>query len=268
MAIAQKFQILVRSDSPGARLPETTINGAYDVLFEKLKALRAAGLFVESPIEVDIDFFAHCFPSGYSGRTARAAANQTRTAAAQGGSPGTETSLGLVARDRLVLDADRFQGSPSSGPVPFVNPVDSSSRPGCAAYRCTTLQRPATHFYSSRRDRRPPRVSETFFRVPYSVGLRGSPDVHHTVFGELPPDEPNLVRCIVHLWFYDRPHSRIFVLGNGDYSEHERVRGFECAGTGRKQHDYRFSPGINYRNGYRNSNREADLAVATPAIVA
>jgi uncharacterized membrane protein YccC len=58
-AIAQEFQILVRSDSPGARLPETTINEAYDVLFEKLKALRAAGLFVESSIEVDIDFFAH-----------------------------------------------------------------------------------------------------------------------------------------------------------------------------------------------------------------
>jgi hypothetical protein len=98
MAIAQEFQILVRSDSPGARLPETTINEAYDVLFEKLKALRTAGLFVESSIEVDIDFFAH-IASGYSGRTARAAANQTRTAAAQGGSPGTETSLGLVARE-------------------------------------------------------------------------------------------------------------------------------------------------------------------------
>src|SRR5271165_4078040 len=146
--------------------------------------------------------------------------------------------------------------------------MDSSSGAGRAACGRTTLQRLATHFYSSGRDRRPPRVSKTFFRVPCFVGLRGSPDGHNTVFGELPRDESNLVRCIVHFWFYDRSHSRILVLGNGDYSEHERVRGFECAGTGRKQHDYRFSPGINYRNGNRNSNRAADLALATPTIVA
>ena len=59
MAIAQEFQILIRSNSPGARLPETTINQAYGFLFDKLKALRAAGLFLESSIETDIDFFAH-----------------------------------------------------------------------------------------------------------------------------------------------------------------------------------------------------------------
>ena len=58
-AIAQEFQILVRPYSPGARLPETTIDKAFDTLFEKLSALRAAGQFVESSIEINIDFFSH-----------------------------------------------------------------------------------------------------------------------------------------------------------------------------------------------------------------
>ena len=58
-AIAQEFQILMRPDSPGARLPETTIDKAFDALFEKLSALRAAGLFVESSTEINIDFFSH-----------------------------------------------------------------------------------------------------------------------------------------------------------------------------------------------------------------
>jgi p-hydroxybenzoic acid efflux pump subunit AaeB len=58
-AIAQEFQILIRSYAPGTRLPETAINEAFDTLYEKLSALRAAGLFTESSIEVSIDFFAH-----------------------------------------------------------------------------------------------------------------------------------------------------------------------------------------------------------------
>jgi p-hydroxybenzoic acid efflux pump subunit AaeB len=58
-AIAQEFQILMSPYSPGARLPETTIDKAFDTLFEKLSALRAAGLFVESSIEINIDFFSH-----------------------------------------------------------------------------------------------------------------------------------------------------------------------------------------------------------------
>ena len=58
-AVAQEFQILMRTYSPGARLPETTIDEAFDALLEKLSALRAAGLFVESPIETNIDFFSH-----------------------------------------------------------------------------------------------------------------------------------------------------------------------------------------------------------------
>jgi len=58
-AIAQEFQILMRPDSPGARLPETTIDKAFDALFEKLSTLRAAGLFVESSTEINIDFFSH-----------------------------------------------------------------------------------------------------------------------------------------------------------------------------------------------------------------
>jgi uncharacterized membrane protein YccC len=58
-AIAQEFQILIRPYSPGTRLPETTIDKAFDTLFEKLSALRAAGLFVESSLEINIDFFSH-----------------------------------------------------------------------------------------------------------------------------------------------------------------------------------------------------------------
>src|SRR5271166_4663647 len=58
-AIAQEFQILIRPYSPGAQLPETTVDKAFDTLFEKLSALRAAGLFVESSIEINIDFFSH-----------------------------------------------------------------------------------------------------------------------------------------------------------------------------------------------------------------
>ncbi len=58
-AIAQEFQILLSPYSPGARLPETTIDKAFDTLFEKLSTLRAAGLFVESSIEINIDFFSH-----------------------------------------------------------------------------------------------------------------------------------------------------------------------------------------------------------------
>src|ERR1700675_1879342 len=49
----------MRAYSPGARLPETTIDQAFDTLLEKLSALRATGLFVESPIETNIDFFSH-----------------------------------------------------------------------------------------------------------------------------------------------------------------------------------------------------------------
>jgi uncharacterized membrane protein YccC len=58
-AFAQEFQILMRPYSPGERLPETTIDKAFDTLLEKLSALRAAGLFVESSIEINIDFFSH-----------------------------------------------------------------------------------------------------------------------------------------------------------------------------------------------------------------
>jgi uncharacterized membrane protein YccC len=58
-AVAQEFQILRRTYSPGVRLPETTIDGAFDTLLEKLSSLRAVGLFAESPIETNIDFFSH-----------------------------------------------------------------------------------------------------------------------------------------------------------------------------------------------------------------
>jgi p-hydroxybenzoic acid efflux pump subunit AaeB len=58
-AFAQEFQILMHPYSPGALLPETTIDKAFDTLLEKLSALRASGLFVESSIEVNIDFFSH-----------------------------------------------------------------------------------------------------------------------------------------------------------------------------------------------------------------
>jgi uncharacterized membrane protein YccC len=58
-AVAQEFQILMRTYSPGARLPETTIDKAFDTLSEKLSALRAADRFIESPIETNIDFFSH-----------------------------------------------------------------------------------------------------------------------------------------------------------------------------------------------------------------
>ena len=60
-AVAQEFEILRRAYSPGARLPETTIDVAFDTLLEKLNSLRAAGLFFESEssIETTIDFFSH-----------------------------------------------------------------------------------------------------------------------------------------------------------------------------------------------------------------
>jgi uncharacterized membrane protein YccC len=58
-AIAEELQILMRPHSPGARLPETTIEKAFDPLFDKLNALRATGLFDELSIEINIDFFSH-----------------------------------------------------------------------------------------------------------------------------------------------------------------------------------------------------------------
>jgi len=58
-AVAQEFQILMSAYPPGARLPETTIDEAFDTLFQKLSALRAAGLFVELSIDMNIDFFSH-----------------------------------------------------------------------------------------------------------------------------------------------------------------------------------------------------------------
>jgi len=58
-AVAQEFQILMSDYSPGTRLPETTIDEAFNTLFEKVNALRAAGLFVESSIETNIDFYSH-----------------------------------------------------------------------------------------------------------------------------------------------------------------------------------------------------------------
>jgi len=58
-AVAREFQILMSDYSPGAQLPETTIDEAFGTLFEKVNALRAAGLFDEASIETNIDFFAH-----------------------------------------------------------------------------------------------------------------------------------------------------------------------------------------------------------------
>ena len=58
-AVAREFQILMSDYSPGAWLPETTIDEAFDTLFEKVNALRAAGLFDESSIETNIDFYSH-----------------------------------------------------------------------------------------------------------------------------------------------------------------------------------------------------------------
>ena len=58
-AVAQEFQVLTSAYTPGARLPETTLDEAFDTLLEKLRALRAAGLFLEPSIETNIDFFSH-----------------------------------------------------------------------------------------------------------------------------------------------------------------------------------------------------------------
>ena len=58
-AVAQEFQVLMSAYTPGARLPETTLDQAFDTLLEKLRALRAAGLFLEASIETNIDFFSH-----------------------------------------------------------------------------------------------------------------------------------------------------------------------------------------------------------------
>jgi uncharacterized membrane protein YccC len=58
-AVAREFQILMSDYSPGTRLPESTIDQAFDTLFEKVSALRAGGLFVESSIETNIEFFSH-----------------------------------------------------------------------------------------------------------------------------------------------------------------------------------------------------------------
>src|SRR6516162_2640340 len=58
-AVAREFQILASDYSPGTQLPETILDEAFDTLFEKVNALRAAGLFVESSIETNIEFFAH-----------------------------------------------------------------------------------------------------------------------------------------------------------------------------------------------------------------
>ena len=58
-AVAREFQILASDSSPGTQLPETTLDEAFDTLFEKVNALRAADLFVESSIETNIEFFAH-----------------------------------------------------------------------------------------------------------------------------------------------------------------------------------------------------------------
>ncbi|MBV8533806.1 MAG: FUSC family protein [Verrucomicrobia bacterium] len=59
IAVAHEFQILLSAYSPGARLPETTLDEAFDTLSEKLSALRAAGLLDESSIETNIDFYSH-----------------------------------------------------------------------------------------------------------------------------------------------------------------------------------------------------------------
>src|ERR1700730_16437897 len=58
-AIAQEFQILRNHYVPSTRLPETGIDQAFDALFEKVNALRMADLFIESSIEINIEFFAH-----------------------------------------------------------------------------------------------------------------------------------------------------------------------------------------------------------------
>src|SRR5208283_752012 len=116
--------------------------------------------------------------------------------------------------------------------------MDSSAGPGRAAFGRAAIQRLATYIYSSRKYWRPPRVSETFFRLHYFIGLHGSPDTYNPVFGGLSRDESCPVRWVVHFRLSDRSRSRTFVLGNRDHSERERIRGFESAGTGRKQHDY------------------------------
>jgi uncharacterized membrane protein YccC len=58
-AVAEEFRILMHANPPGARLPETTIDEAFDALLEKLDSLRATGRFVDSPIETNIEFFSH-----------------------------------------------------------------------------------------------------------------------------------------------------------------------------------------------------------------
>src|SRR6516162_404405 len=58
-AVAREFQILASDYSPGTQLPETILDEAFGTLFEKVNALRAAGLFVESSIETNIDFYSH-----------------------------------------------------------------------------------------------------------------------------------------------------------------------------------------------------------------
>src|ERR1700751_5985719 len=118
--------------------------------------------------------------------------------------------------------------------------MDSSTGAGRAAFGGAAFQRVTTHFYSSGRDRRPPRVSETFFYLPGFVRLRCAAYAYDAIFGGLPRHESGPVYVGVHFRLYDRSHAWIFVLGNRDHSEHERVRWFESAGPGRKHHDYRF----------------------------
>jgi uncharacterized membrane protein YccC len=58
-AIAEEFRILTSTYPPGARLPQTRLDGAYEKFTEKLNSMRNTGLFYQHSIETNIDFFSH-----------------------------------------------------------------------------------------------------------------------------------------------------------------------------------------------------------------
>jgi hypothetical protein len=239
IAVAHEFQILLSAYSPGARLPETTLDEAFDTLSEKLSALRAAGLLDESSIETNIDFYSHIAAL----RTIRYELLEMRQIKQglprlRAAYPERKGAWDLLPTIDWLWMKIAFKVRTSFRSVTFVNKMGSSSWPGRAAFGRAAFQRLATQLYSSRKYRRSPRVSETFLRLPYFVALRCSPDTHNPVFGGLSRDEFGPVRWVVHFRFSDCSHSRTFVLGNCEHSGHERVRGLESAGTGRKRDNY------------------------------
>jgi hypothetical protein len=228
-AVAREFQILMSDYSPGTRLPETAIDEAFDTLFEKVNALRAAGLFNESSIETNIDFFSHIAAL----RTIRHELLEMRQIKQglprlKAAHPERKPAWDLLPTIDWFWMKTAFKAALAA--LLSLLLIKWTHPPGCAADICADFQRLTARFHACRRDRRPPRLSESFFRVPCFVGLRCSPDTHNALYGELPRNESYPVRWVVHLRLYDCSPSWTFILVTCNHSEHERVRGFECAG--------------------------------------